>query len=541
MTRWQRWLLDVLYVGVESVPWFMAISIMATAAERMYLRDVAGVLQVQIALGEIENPVRGTALIIELLRDSTDSLAGPGFLIVLLTGLGGFGLLRAVRAAKLNGMLGAMVVLVASVLGLNVLLHLGLAGNLLIWDNSGLAEFLDNPTAFTATGTDLQRLVDRGGVVLGSGTAASLTFAAMVVVWVRFMAAAPGRMGFERVLRSFGLGFVAVLVLLLFARVNEISQLAPYAVPYFMFGLLALAVANSERAALRTEGRERVMPWSVSVLATLGLLLAVAAVFGLLAALDFGSFAAWTGSGIGWAIERLMVIILAPIFWVLMSLIDWLTPDGEVERLRSSPLLQSLLETANDVAADGEESMFPVWPLQAAKLLLFVGLVWVAYRVSRALLGRKEERSMELYDELRSASGSGGSGLGGLLRGLLRRRGGATERGWFGLQPIYAVYGHSVLESEGRGFERRLSETPLEYAAASARELEVPLFREIADAFDEARYGRHYPTDSQVDQWRQALREWELAHPKSAELQHHLEILRPPRNPVPVEPADEFA
>jgi hypothetical protein len=98
-----------------------------------------------------------------------------------------------------------------------------------------------------------------------------------------------------------------------------------------------------------------------------------------------------------------------------------------------------------------------------------------------------------------------------------------------------------VLESEGRGFERRLSETPLEYAAASARELEVPLFREIADAFDKARYGRHYPTDSQVDQWRQALREWELAHPKSAELQHHLEILRPPRNPVPVEPADEFA
>ena len=44
MTRWQRWLLDVLYVGVESVPWFMAIAVMATAAERTYLRDVAGAL-----------------------------------------------------------------------------------------------------------------------------------------------------------------------------------------------------------------------------------------------------------------------------------------------------------------------------------------------------------------------------------------------------------------------------------------------------------------------------------------------------------------
>ena len=66
-------------------------------------------------------------------------------------------------------------------------------------------------------------------------------------------------------------------------------------------------------------------------------------------------------------------------------------------------------------------------------------------------------------------------------------------------------------------------------------------FEEIADAFDAARYGRHFPTDAQVDQWRQALREWESAHPKSAELQHHLEVLRPPRNPVPVDPADQFA
>ncbi len=541
MTRWQRWLLDVLYVGVESVPWFMAIAVMATAAERTYLRDVAGALQVQIALGEIDNPVRGTALVAELLRDSTHALAGPGFLIVLLTGLGGFGLIRAVQTAKLSGALGAVVVLVASVLGLNVMLHLGLAGNLLIWDNGGLAEFLDNPSAFTAEGTDLQRLVDRGGVVLGSGTAVALTFAAMIVVWVRFMAAARAVVGFERVLRSFGLGFVAVLVLLVFARFNETGQLAAYAVPYFVFGLLALAVANSERAALRAEGRERVAPWSVSVLATIGLLLAVAAVFGLLAALDFASFATWAGGGIGWLVEKLLIIILTPIFWVLVPLIDWLIPDGVADRLQEMQLPQTLLETAREVAEDGEESTFPAWPLQTAKLLVFVGLVWVAYRVSRALLGRKEERSMELYDELRSASGSGGSGLGGLLRGLLRRGGGASGQGWFGLQPIYAVYGRSVLESEDRGFERRLSETPLEYAAASARELEAPLFEEIADAFDAARYGRHFPTDAQVDQWRQALREWESAHPKSAELQHHLEVLRPPRNPVPVDPADQFA
>jgi uncharacterized protein DUF4129 len=541
MTRWQRWVLDLLYVGVESVPWFMLITIMATAGERTYLRDVASGLQIQIALGEIENPVRATALAAELLRDSAEAASGPGFLIVLLAGLGGFWLMRAVQAAKLSGAFGAIVVLVASVIGLNVVLHLALAGNLLLWDNGGFAEFIDNPTAFTAKGTDLQQLVDRGGVMLGSGTALALTFMAMTVVWVRFMVAGRSVVGFERVLRSFGFGFLAVLVLLVFSRFNEISQLAPYAVPYFVFGLLALAVANSERAALRAEGRDRVAPWSVSVLATLGLLVGVAAIFGLLAALDFASFAASVGGGIGWFVEKLLIIILTPIFWVLVPLIEWLVPDRVADQLREIQLPQTLLEQAQEVAEDGEESTFPAWPLQAAKLIVFVGLVWIAYRVSKALLGRRDEDPLELYDEIRSSSGSGGSGLGGLLRGLLRRGGDAAGQGWFALQPIYTVYGRSVLESEDRGFERRPSETPLEYSDASARELDAPLFREIADAFDAARYGRHFPSDAQVDTWRRELQEWESAHPKSAELRHHLEVLRPPRNPAPADPADEFA
>ena len=540
MTRWQRWLLDLLYVGVESVPWFMAITVMATASERTYLREVGGALKVQIALGNIENPARAGAVAADLLRESAEAASGPGFVMVLLTGLGGFWLMRAVRTARLSGALGAVVVLLASVLGLNAVLHLALAENLLIWNNAGLAEFLDHPSAFTANGTDLQRLVDRGGVVLGSGTAVGVTFATMVVVWVRFMAAARGVVGFDRVLRSFGFGFVAVLVILVIARLNGIGQLAPYAVPYFVFGLLALAVANSERAALRAEGRDRVAPWSVSVLATLGLLLAVAVVFGLLATLDFAGFAAWVGGGMGRAAEWLLVLILTPIFWVLVLLFDWLIPDGVAERLLQVQLPEGVRGPASEAAEAAEGRVFPSWPLDVAKVLIFVGLVWVGYRVSRALLGRREEDSGELYDELRSATGSGG-GLGGLLRGLLRGGRGVAGRGWFRLQPIYAVYGRSVLESEDRGFERRLDETPLEYAAASARELEAPVFREIADAFDAARYGRHYPDAAQVEEWRQALSEWESTHPESEVLRLQLELLRPPRVPRPVDPAKEFA
>ena len=50
MIRWQRWLLDLLYVGVESVPWFMALTVMTTVSERAYLREVGGSLKAQIAL-----------------------------------------------------------------------------------------------------------------------------------------------------------------------------------------------------------------------------------------------------------------------------------------------------------------------------------------------------------------------------------------------------------------------------------------------------------------------------------------------------------
>ena len=363
----------------------------------------------------------------------------------------------------------------------------------------------------------------------------------MTVIWVRFMAAARGVVGFERVLRSFGFGFLAVLILLVFARLNDIGQLAPYAIPYFVLGLLALAVANSERAALRAEGRDRVAPWSVSVLATLSLLLGVAAIFGLLAALDFASFAAWVGGGIAWTVEKVLIIVLTPIFWVLVPLVDWIIPDAAADRLRDFQLPQTLIEQAEEVAEGDEDSTFPAWPLQTAKLILFVGIVWIAYRVSRALLGRSDDESLEPYDEIRASSGSGGSGLGRLLRGLLRRGGAAAGQGWFSLQPIYAVYGRSVIESEDRGFERRPSETSLEYAAASARALDAPVFREIAEAFDAARYGRHFPSNEQVDAWRRELRAWESEHPKSTELQNHLELLRPPRNPAPVDPAVEFA
>ena len=73
---------------------------------------------------------------------------------------------------------------------------------------------------------------------------------------------------------------------------------------------------------------------------------------------------------------------------------------------------------------DGESEddfIFPRWPFDVLKVLVFVAFVWIAYRVGRSLLARRESDPEDEFDEFRGDSGSGGPGLGGLLRGLFGR------------------------------------------------------------------------------------------------------------------------
>ena len=113
--------------------------------------------------------------------------------------------------------------------------------------------------------------------------------------------------------------------------------------------------------------------------------------------------------------------------------------------------------------------------------------------------------------------------------------------GWLSLRPIYAVYGRTVIDAEDRGFERRSSETPLEYSGASSRVLDAPFFAEVAAAFDAARYGDHDPDPGEVQRWAAELDTWERTHPPSDELRARLEQMRPPRAPRQVDPGEEFA
>ena len=541
MTRWQRNLLDVVYVAMESIPWFVAIAVFATIGERGYLSELARELRLTAAEEFVREPERAVAVAASLLEQAEVATAGPALWAVAVAGFGGFWVMRAVIQLRLSGPMGAVALVLASVFGLNVLLHVILANDLLVWQSEGLATFIDDPNSFVARGADFDAVVDRGGATIGSGAAIAATSAGIVGVWLRFLHSARRPVGFNHVLRSFGIGFAIILASLVIARFNGIGQLAIYAIPFFMLGLLALAVANGERAALPAEGHERVASWGVSVTATLTLLVAIASIFGLLAALDVVSVLGYLGGFVGTIVEWLLIIILTPIFWILATLLEFFIPDGLEARLNEFELPSNLVEP--EVLDDGEtedDFLFPRWPFDALKVLIFVALVWVSYRVGRALLRGRDEELDDEFDEFRADTG-GGTGLGGLLRGLMRRRS-SEGSGWFRLRPIYGVYGRSVIAAEDRGFERRRSETPLEYSSASGSVLVAPVFSEIAEAFDAARYGGHDADPEQLRRWVADLETWERANPPSEELRDQLEQIRPPRVPRAVDdPATEFA
>lgn len=541
MTQWQRNLLDALYVVMESIAWFAAITSIATIGERGYLSELGRELRFQIGSAQVEQPERAQAVATLLTEQAQTATAGPALWAMALAAFGGFWLMRAFLQLGLGGPLGAAALVLASVFGLNIILHITFAEDLLVWQNAGLATFIDDPQAFVASGADFQAVVDRGGVVIGSATAIAVTAVGVIAIWLRFMYAARRPIQFDQVLRSFGIGFAVVLAALIVARFNNVSQLAIYAIPYFIIGLLALAVANGERAALPAEGSERVASWGVAVTGTVSVLAAVAALFGLAAALDVGAALSYLGSGIGTVVEWLLIIILTPIFWILVPLMELLIPDALAERLQALEIPENFVEP--EVLGDGEQEddfIFPRWPFDVLKLLIFVGLVWVAYRVGYRLLAKRDAGLADEFDEFRSDL-DGGPGLGGLLRNLMRRGSGADTARWMRLRPIYGVYGRSVIDAEDRGLERLRSETPLEYSDVAGSVLEAPVFREIADAFDAARYGGHEVDSAQVDRWSRELDEWEGSHPRTPELRDRLEQIRPPSAPRPIDPAEEFA
>ncbi|MDP6605869.1 MAG: DUF4129 domain-containing protein, partial [Dehalococcoidia bacterium] len=306
--------------------------------------------------------------------------------------------------------------------------------------------------------------------------------------------------------------------------------------PYFVLGMLTLALANAARSAAQDESVTRSAPWAISALVTMGLLVAVASLFGLIAVLEVERAFTPLGTVVLSMITWVLVIVVTPVFWVVEFVLSIVLRNFDPE------VLQNIGQNAGPLEAAEEEEVeeglrWPAWVFNAFRLLLFSLLALGLYWLGRFVFARigSDEKEPEYEEERETVPGSG---MGGLLRNLFPGRSRRRADPWLHRQPIYRVFARAVTAAGDRGFRRRPGETPLEFASAAAGPLDAQLFTEIAEEFDRARYGRHFPDADRVHPLDRSLSEWEESHPATLELRARVarEMPEEPPPPVPSRP-----
>jgi hypothetical protein len=514
---WKQSSVDLLFIAAEALVWYIASHVIATALEHAYLSQLEDRIRIATSAIDAADATRaGEAL--DVVQRAVATEHGPGLLVILATAYGAFFLMRGLMRAKFEGVFGGVVLIAASVLVLNVLLHVALTGDLRVWDPRPIAALFNEPGDFGARAT-LDGFVRRPDLAHPHGSTISFVFVFMIVMWGRFLAAARSRVTFERVLRSFTVGFSLMIAGLAFAAIEGIASAQLFAVPQFVLGMLALAVANNARAAAPSDGARRTGPWIAAVGGTVAVLLSVALLLGVLAFLNVGALLNWIG-GIAWQIIAfLLILIITPIYWVIEQIVRLLLPNG----LAGLPALPNL-QLGPPPPQDGREQAagwsVPAWAQTSLKFLAVMLILYVIYRVAVALMRRRRTLTGGV-DEVRGQS-SNALGLGAILRGMLpgARRGPSDD--WLKRHAIYRLYARAARAAEDRGFRYLPGETPMEFASRADRAMSAPPYPPIGLAFDRARYGRHYPEDGAVRSMEAALGSWEAATPPTEELRHRL-------------------
>ena len=516
--RWQRIGATALFLLTEALAWFIVLRVFATAVERAGYTGLAASLDLAVLRGApIDRPAALEAA--ERLREAASGVsAGPPWWIVVAGTGAAFLLAHYVTRIGLPSGLAAVVGVLASLLGVNALVHVAIAGDLQVWSGGTISQFpfegAPGAEAYLADPSP-----DRA-----AGSARTTVVIGMVMLWLRFLWVGRSPVTFEKVIWSFTTGFLAVLIAALVATGRGSAGPGLLAVLYFVSGMLTLAVSNVARATAETRGMERTVPWAASVAVTVALLGITGLVFGILTILNVERLVSPLGDLLPRLISWILVLILTPVFWLLGVLLSPLAGLLDGIDTRFEEVFQGIARAffvdpeTRDALSDNEP---PRWLRDGARLLAATAILAGLYFGGRLLFRRlRRPRGADVvYDELRSTSEGAGAGLGSLLRSILpRNRGGEEPAGWLRRQAVYRLYARFAAAARERGFPRRSGETPLEYADAASRVFAAPHFLDVASLFDGARYGRHYPEAVRVTELDDELERWEEATPATDEL-----------------------
>ncbi len=525
---YRRPALEAIFIFAEALAWFMGIALLATIVERSFISALADRLSFTLGPAGLQNAVVTEAVIRDL-RAAAGNEVGPPAIVVMAAAAGGFLLMRYAPRLHLGAGLTSVVMIAATLLGVNLLLHLTI-GDLRFWDASRLVVLLNDPASQVATGVDLEAFVREPEIEGPHAGALGITFVGLIAVWFRFMLAARSPIRADRMARSFTVSFIAVLVAVLVARVADVDSAGRWAVPQFVAGLLGLAIGNHERAVTAADGEDRTTPWLTSVGGTLGLLAAAAGVIGLLAYLQFGTVLSAVGDVLLVVLEFVAILIVTPVYWIVanlltaaLSFLRWaFGGEGQLPDILREPL------RPEDVGlSEGErgEGGFPGWIVDSVKFFALVGTAYLMYWVGKRLLaGRSIEQAPVEEQRVRR---TGGAGLSALLADLVSFRRKPPPDRWMNANEVYRLFGHALGVSSDRGLTMLPSETPGEFADTALVHLSSPPVADAARLFERVRFGRHEPSDEEVRNASRALVQWEETNPPTEELRERIRGHRP--------------
>lgn len=516
MNRWRQRVLDAVFVTTEAVVWFMGIRVFASVAERAYLIELEARLVGAVELHQVDGGGAPRALLV--VRDALDSPAGPSIWLIILVAGSAFLMMRGLSRARLGPGLGAAAVLLGSVAILNLFLHIAIAGDVRFWDVQGFISFMGDQSPYFVASVDLAEFV-RDPVLTGShGGTLTVVVAGLTGMWLRFLLAARSNVTFERVLGSFGAGFLAVLVIMAVAAFVGAGGLAPYGVAYFILGAVALAIANRARVT-PTEGERREAPWAAAVTGTVALLVIGSLLVGLIAYFNGAAALQLLGTAALRAFEVVLSVIVYPLFWIFETIFRLVLPDTPNDVLERLDRFRLVPEDA-EIVEDGAIRV-PGGVLNLLKFLAAIALGYVLFLLARLLFGRRGGTT-DLAEATGGEATSTPTGLRALLRDLMPGPRAPTGASWTRGRPIYRLFVRTLNAAEERGLNRLPGETPVEFSNVSARLLDGPDLATVGAAFDRARYGRHFPANEETARLAQAVAAWELRQPATEELRERI-------------------
>jgi hypothetical protein len=362
------------------------------------------------------------------------------------------------------------------------------------------------------------------GETLSRGHTIALALPVLVYLWWRGIVFGSTTAYFRNIYRSFLVGVVALVLLIIFWRLDAGADTArgPGAavglqvMAFFFFGLISVALCHlylMRRSMPEEEaGRTSVWRWLPMMLGVIGGMIVVG--FGVASIFTTDFFAA-VGRGVqavGAFLGRIVDYIVVPFNWLLEKLIylwqlfiSWISSDQEVSTEPPGGF-QSPFEGQEEVTGT-----VPPVATEVLKWLVIIAIVALvifilAKAISRLRARRAQEDIEEIHESLWSESN---------LRDDLRQFFGRFGQ-WFRRRPAPAVYRFD--DADGRldvreiyrrmqweaaraGTARRRQETASEYAGRLGRavpEGRGPIKR-ITELYSRVRYGETGVREKQLD------------------------------------------